>query len=288
MTDSDRHLPNIQDLGPRFLEFIEGLQRPVVFFDIESTGTDTQRDRIIELCLLRVSPLPVAVEPPKTWRVNPTVRIPAESTQVHGIVDADVAVEPTFAEIADDVISMLEGCDLAGFNICRFDIRILQQELVRADKRFDLSQANVVDAQVIFHKNEPRNLSAALQFYCDDELLNAHGAAADTIATLRVFAGQLARYEHLGTEVGALNELVSSMDAAFVDKSRRFVWRDNEPSFNFGKLRGKSLRAVASDPSEREYLRWIVQGSFEDDVKQLIRDALDGTIRTNKTPSKTA
>lgn len=282
MTDSDRQLPNIQDLGPRFLEFIEGLQRPVVFFDIESTGTDTQRDRIIELCLLRVCPLPVAVEAPKTWRVNPTVRIPAESTQVHGIVDEDVANEPTFPQIADEVISMLEGCDLAGFNVCRFDIRMLQQELVRADKRFDLSKANVVDAQVIFHKNEPRNLAAALQFYCDDELVDAHGATADTVATLRVFAGQLARYEHLASDVGSLNEMVSSMDAAYVDKSRRFVWRDNEPSFNFGKLRGKSLRAVASDPSERDYLRWIVKGSFEDDVKQLIRDALDGTIRTNK------
>ncbi|MGB1698333.1 MAG: exonuclease domain-containing protein [Nannocystaceae bacterium] len=285
MTDSDRPLPNIQDLGPRFLEFLEGLQRPVVFFDIESTGTDTQRDRIIELCLLRVSPLPVAVEPPKTWRVNPTVRIPAESTRVHGIVDADVASAPTFAEIADEVISMIEGCDLAGFNISRFDIRMLQQELVRADKRFDLSRAQIVDAQVIFHKNEPRNLSAALKFYCDDELVDAHGAAADTIATLRVFAGQLARYEHLASDVGGLHELVSAMDAAYVDKSRRFVWRDNEPSFNFGKLRGKSLRAVASDPSERDYLRWIVQGSFEEDVKQLIRDALDGTIRTNKPAS---
>ncbi len=285
MSETEQQLPSIEDMGPRFFEFIEGLRRPVVFFDIESTGTDTQRDRIIEICLLRVCPLPVAVEPPKTWRVNPTVRIPAESTNVHGIVDADVAQEPTFADIADDVIGMLEGCDLAGFNICRFDIRILQQELVRANKHFDLSKANVVDAQVIFHKNEPRNLAAALQFYCDDELVDAHGAAADTIATLRVFAGQLARYEHLTADVGGLNEMVSAMDAAYVDKSRRFVWRDNEPSFNFGKLRGKSLRAVASDPSERDYLRWIVKGSFEDDVKQLIRDALDGTIRTNKPAS---
>jgi DNA polymerase-3 subunit epsilon len=285
MSDTEQQLPSIEDMGPRFFEFIEGLQRPVVFFDIESTGTDTQRDRIIELCLLRVCPLPVAVEAPKTWRVNPTVRIPAESTKVHGIIDADVAEEPTFSDIADDVIAMLEGCDLAGFNVCRFDIRMLQQELVRANKRFDLSKANVVDAQVIFHKNEPRNLSAALQFYCEDELVDAHGAAADTIATLRVFAGQLARYEHLTADVGGLNEMVTAMDAAYVDKSRRFVWRDNEPSFNFGKLRGKSLRAVASDPSERDYLRWIVQGSFEEDVKQLIRDALDGTIRTNKPTS---
>ena len=285
MSDTEQQLPSIEDMGPRFFEFIEGLQRPVVFFDIESTGTDTQRDRIIELCLLRVCPLPVAVEAPQTWRVNPTVRIPAESTTVHGIIDADVAEEPTFSDIADDVIAMLEGCDLAGFNVCRFDIRMLQQELVRANKRFDLSKANVVDAQVIFHKNEPRNLSAALQFYCEDELVDAHGAAADTIATLRVFAGQLARYEHLTADVGGLNEMVTAMDAAYVDKSRRFVWRDNEPSFNFGKLRGKSLRAVASDPSERDYLRWIVQGSFEEDVKQLIRDALDGTIRTNKPTS---
>ena len=107
MSETEQQLPSIEDMGPRFFEFIEGLQRPVVFFDIESTGTDTQRDRIIELCLLRVCPLPVAVEAPKTWRVNPTVRIPAESSKVHGIVDADVAEEPTFAEIADDVIAMI-------------------------------------------------------------------------------------------------------------------------------------------------------------------------------------
>ena len=180
MTDSTAHLPNIQDLGPRFLEFLESLQRPVVFFDIESTGTDTQRDRIIELCLLRVCPLPTAVEAPRVWRVNPTVKIPAESSRIHGIVDDDIREAPTFADVADEVIELIEGCDLAGFNISRFDIRMLQQELVRAGKSFDLSAAKIVDAQVIFHKREPRNLSAALKFYCDDEHVDAHGAVSDT------------------------------------------------------------------------------------------------------------
>lgn len=282
MTDSTAHLPNIQDLGPRFLEFLESLQRPVVFFDIESTGTDTQRDRIIELCLLRVCPLPTAVESPRVWRVNPTVKIPAESSRIHGIVDDDIREAPTFADVADEVIELIEGCDLAGFNISRFDIRMLQQELVRAGKSFDLSAAKIVDAQVIFHKREPRNLSAALKFYCNDEHVDAHGAVSDTVATLRVFAGQLGHYGDLSSQVDDLHGLVAAVDAAYVDRSRRFIWRDNEPAFNFGKLRGKSLRSVAADPTQRDYLRWIMQGSFEDDVKNIVRDALAGTIRTNK------
>lgn len=280
MADANAALPNMQDLGPRFLEFIEGLSRPVIFFDIESTGTDTQRDRIIELCLLRVSPLPVGVEEPRVWRINPTIRIPAEASAIHGIHDDDVAEAPTFAAAAPEIIDALRDCDLAGFNVSRFDIRMLQQELVRAGQNFDLSAARVVDAQVIFHKNEPRNLSAALTFYCDDQHVGAHGAAADTIATLRVFAGQLQRYEGLATDVDGLNELVASLDAAYVDRGRRFIWRDNEPAFNFGKLRGQGLRAVASDPTQRDYLRWIVQGSFEEDVKEIIREALSGSIRT--------
>lgn len=281
MSDAS-NIPAIADLGPRFFEFVESLERPVVFFDIEATGTDPLRDRLVELSVVRVSPLPVAIEAPRTWRVNPTVRIPSEASEVHGISNDDLRDAPTFPEIADEIIEIFKDADLAGFAITRYDIRLLQQELQRASKDLDLGKARTIDAQVIFHQREPRNLAAALQYYCDEVLEGAHGAEADTLATLKVFAGQLRRYDDLSTKVDALHEIAASLNAGFVDRGRRFVWRDHEPTFNFGKLRGKSLREVASAPNERDYLRWIMGGPFEDDVKELIREALEGKIRSNK------
>jgi DNA polymerase-3 subunit epsilon len=135
---------------------------------------------------------------------------------------------------------------------------------------------------VIYHRREPRNLAAALRFYRDKELEGAHGALADTVASLEVFAGQLARYEDLSPEVDALHELSASHNDAFCDLGRRFIWRDNEPHFNFGRMRGKSLRWVAADPEERKYLRWFLDGTFEEDAKGLVREALTGRIRLRR------
>ena len=272
-------VPAIADLGPRFFYFLEKLERPIVFFDLETTGTDPLRDRILEICLLRISPLPTAIEAPKTWRVNPDMRIPTESSDVHGISNEDVEKAPKFADIADEVVEFISGADLGGFAITRMDVRMLQGELQRAGKEVDLSKCRLVDAQVVFHRREPRDLGAALRFYRDKELENAHGAEADTVAALEVFAGQLERYQDLDLELGALHELSTSINAGFVDGGRRFVWKDNEPAFNFGKLKGKGLRWAASEPTEREYLRWIVQGPFEEDTKEIVREALAGRIR---------
>lgn len=273
-------VPSIADLGPRFFAFVESLQRPVVFFDLETTGTDHQRDRVIEMSMVRVCPMPVAIEAPRTWRFNPGVRIPRESTAIHGISDEDVAQEPRFADIADELIELMRDCDLGGFAISRMDVKLLNREFERAKKPFSLNGARMVDAQVIFHKREPRDLSAAMQFYRGRELEGAHGAEADTLASLEVFAGQLERYEDLPIEVQALDEVTQSQHDSYVDRERRFMWRDGEPAFNFGKLRGKSLRSAAADPSERAYLRWILQGTFEEDTKALVREALEGKIRT--------
>jgi DNA polymerase-3 subunit epsilon len=272
--------PAIADLGPRFFAFVESLERPVIFFDLETTGTDWQRDRIIEISILRVCPMPVAIEAPRTWRVNPGVRVPKESTAIHGITDEDLADEKSFAALADEFISIFKDCDLGGFAISRLDVKLLNREFERAKKDFNLNAARQVDSQVIFHRREPRDLGAAMRFYRDAELEGAHGAEADTVASLEVFAGQLARYEDLPIEVAALDRVTQSQHDAYVDRERRFMWRDGEPAFNFGKLRGKSLRAAAGDPSERAYLRWILQGSFEEDAKQLVREALEGKIRT--------
>jgi DNA polymerase-3 subunit epsilon len=275
-------VPQIKELGPRFFEFLQRLRRPVVFLDLEATGVDHQRDRIIEISLLRIQADPVAIETPRTWRVNPQQRIPAEAIEVHGIRNEDLVDCPTFAQIARDVAEVLHGADLAGFSITRLDLKLLKAEFARAKIELDLSASRLIDSQVIFHTREPRNLAAAVQFYCNEDHTAAHGAEADTIASLRVFAGQLARYEDLGLEVEALDELSNSINANFVDNARRFVWKDGEPAFNFGKLKGKPLRWAAGDPEHRAYLRRLLQGALEDEATELVAEALAGKIRTKR------
>jgi DNA polymerase-3 subunit epsilon len=273
-------VPQIKELGPRFFEFVSQLERPVVFLDIEATGTDAQRDRIIEISLLRVSADPVAIEGPRTWRIDPKQRIPLEATEIHGISNADLAGCPSFAEAAEELVAVMEGADLAGFAISRLDLRLLKAEFARTKVDYDVTSAKLIDSQVIFHTREPRNLAAAMQFYCDEELEGAHGAEADTIASLKVFAGQLGRYEDLSTAVQELDQLSTSLNSAFVDANRRFVWKDGEPAFNFGKLKGKPLRWAAGDPEHRGYLRRLLQGALEDEAQTLVSEALQGKIRT--------
>ena len=283
LTDAGLELAS---LGERFSAFAASLERPLVFFDVEATGTDPMNDRIVELSVLRVGS--GGVEPIRTWRIKPGIRIPLEATEIHGISNEDVEHAPSFEAIAEEVIDALGDADLAGFAIGRFDVRIVQAELVRAGKTFDVGSKRVVDAQVIYHRREPRNLSAALQFYRSKELEGAHGAAADTIASLEVFAGQLERYGDLSLDLDALHELSASHNDAYCDQGRRFAWRDNEPVFNFGRLRGRSLRWVASDPTERRYLRVFLEGRFEDDAKAIVREALQGHIPQRKRPERFA
>lgn len=278
-------LPSIVDLGPRFATFVERLERPVVFFDIEATGTDPVSDRIVELSLVRVGPPPMWVEPPRTWRVNPGTRIPLEASEVHGIYNEDLASAPPFAAIAPEIAALFEGADLAGFSIGRFDVRILAAELLRAGIDFDPARSRVIDTQVIYHIREPRNLSAALEYYRGRKLVDAHGAEADTIAALEVFAGQLERYADLPASVDGLHAASAAHNDAYCDSNRRFAWRDNEPVFNFGRMRGKPLRWVASDPDERKYLRWFLDGTFDDDAKAIVREALVGRIRRRQASS---
>lgn len=272
-------VPQIKELGPRFLDFVQGLRRPIVFLDIESTGVDPQRDRIIEISLLRVTGDPVAIEAPRTWRINPNQRIPSESTDIHGITNEDLADCPTFNDVAETLAGFLRGADIGGFAVSRLDLRLLKAEFARTPVKVDLSSCRLVDSQVVFHTREPRNLAAALSFYCDKTLEGAHGAEADTIASLEVFAGQLSRYDDLELTVESFDELVNSTNAAFVDSSRRFVWKDGEPAFNFGKLKGKPLRWAAGDPEHRGYLRRLLNGPMEPEASTLITDALQGKIR---------
>ena len=280
MSDAPKpSVPQIKELGPRFFEFIEKLERPVVFLDIEATGTDAQRDRIIEISLLRVTTDPVSIEAPRTWRIDPKQRIPQEASEIHGIFNEDLEGCPGFAEAAGEIAELLRGADLAGFAVSRLDLRLLKAEFARSPVKLDLSKPRLIDSQVIFHTREPRNLAAAVQFYCGEELTGAHGAEVDTIASLKVFAGQLARYEDLSTQVDELDELATSVNAPYVDAQRRFMWKDGEPAFNFGKLKGKPLRWAAGDPEHRAYLRRLLQGTLEGEAHEVVVEALQGTIR---------
>ncbi len=283
----DDGTPTVADLGPRFSRFVTGLSRPIVFFDIEATGPDPIADRIVELSIVRVEPPsttePARIEPARTWRIDPQVRIPSEASEIHGITNGDLRGAPQFAAVADEIAAAFAGADLAGFSVTRFDVRILQAEFVRAGRVFDAARTRILDTQVIYHQREPRNLAAALRFYCGKQLEGAHGARADTIASLEVFAGQLERYADLDADLDSLHALSALHNDAYCDVSRRFSWRDNEPVFNFGRLRGKSLRWVAGDPVERPYLRWMVEGNFEEDAKDIVREALRGRIRRRLT-----
>jgi DNA polymerase-3 subunit epsilon len=171
------------------------LNKPICFFDLETTGIDIGKDRIVEISIFKV--FPNGNKESKTWLVNPTIPIPAQTTAVHGITDEKVANEPTFNELATQVHNMIKDCDLGGFNSDRFDIPLLAEELLRAGVDFDMKNSVSVDVQTIFHKKEERTLSAALKFYCGQSLENAHSAEADTLATYEILKAQLERYPDL-------------------------------------------------------------------------------------------
>ena len=183
------------------------LTKPLCFFDLETTGTDISKDRIVEIAVLKLHP--DGTQENKEWRVNPEQPIPSQASAVHGITDEMVANEPTFKELSGEIYSFMKGCDLAGYNSDRFDIPLLVEELLRAEVDFDFKNNKTVDVQTIFHKMEQRTLTAALRFYCNEELTDAHSAHADTKATHDVLIAQLDRYEELEPNVAFLNEFSS-------------------------------------------------------------------------------
>jgi len=233
------------------------LNRPICFFDLETTGIDVARDRIVEISILKV--FPNGNKESKTWLVNPTIPIPPQSTEIHGISNEKVANEPTFKELASQVYQMIKDSDLAGFNSDRFDIPLLAEELLRAEVDFDMKNRVSVDIQTIFHKKEERTLSAAYKFYCNASLENAHSAEADTNATYEILKAQLDRYEDLENDMKILAEYTTrkkSVDFA------GFIAYNNEGKeiFTFGKHKG----ALVDDVLEREpgYFGWIQNADF--------------------------
>lgn len=238
------------------------LKKPIIFFDLETTGLNLTHDRIVEISLIKV--LPSGEEIRKTRRFNPEMPIPPESTAVHHITDEDVKNEPTFRQLAKSLAQIFIGSDIAGFNSNRFDIPMLDQEFQRADVDIDLSKARFVDVQTIFHKKEPRNLVAAYKFYCGKDLLAAHSANGDTEATYEVLLAQLDKYEDLPNDIEKLSDY-SSMNRN-VDYMGRLIYDDKKREVvNFGKYKGRVAEEVLrTDPS---YYDWIMKGDFTKNTK---------------------
>jgi DNA polymerase-3 subunit epsilon len=244
------------------------LTRPLAIFDLETTGTSPERDRIVEISVVKA--LPAGGVETKTRRVNPGIPIPKAATAVHKISDADVAGEPHFRQLAKGLLEFLDGCDLCGFNIRRFDLPFLNAEFRRSGLEFSVQGRAVVDAMEIFHAEEPRSLTGAVKFYLEKTHEGAHGAEADAVATARVLDAMAARYPHLPSGVEALDKKMrfpNQMDVAGNFESVR-----GKPRFTFGKHEGKFLADVVRD--DPGYLSWVLNGGFLDDTKAIIRQAM--------------
>lgn len=243
------------------------LRNPLVFFDLETTGINIVKDRIVEICYVKV--WPNGKEESRTYRVNPGMPIPPESTAIHGITDEDVKDCPTFKEIAKTLASQIEGCDLAGYNSNRFDIPLLAEELLRAGVDIDLNRRKFIDVQTIFHKMEQRTLTAAYKFFCDKNLEDAHTAEADTMATYEVLKAQLDRYPELENDVNFLAKFSSYGNN--VDFAGRLVYNEKgEEVINFGRYKGQ----VAADVLEKDpgYYGWILNGDFPLNTKKIFTE----------------
>jgi len=260
------------------------LERPLVVFDLETTGTNVRYDRIVEIAAVKTHP-DGRTERFAT-RLNPERSIPACVTAIHGIRDEDVKDCPTFADIAPQLLRFFDGCDFAGFGIVRFDIPVLSEEFRRAGFEFVTRGANLLDAQIIFHKREPRNLTAALRFYCGEDLVGAHGAEADAVAALKVLEGQVRRYSDLPRTADELGRYCNPGGADALDPANRLKWNDDEVVLAFGEYAGRSLREMATEYPQ--YLQWVLRKQFPKEVKEIVRNALNGKFpRRGQSPPPT-
>jgi DNA polymerase-3 subunit epsilon len=255
------------------------LKNPLVIFDLETTGIKVAEDRIVEYSFVKIHP--DQTREVKTQRINPTIPIPHETSMIHGIYDKDVADAPTFKMIAKNLAKWLEGCDLGGFNVIKFDVPMLVEEFLRAEIDFEIKNRKLIDAQRFFHLMEKRNLSAAYKFYCQKTLDNAHSAEADTLATVAVFEAQIEKYQdmevtdNLGKKIGTFKNDMSSLHqltfSKMADLAGRLVYNNqNEVVFNFGKHRGKPVTEIFK--KEPSYYDWMMKGDFTRDTKRRLTE----------------
>jgi DNA polymerase-3 subunit epsilon len=233
------------------------LKKPIVFFDLETTGINIANDRIVEIAILKVHPN--GNKESRTWLVNPEIEIPKEVSDIHGITNEKVVTEPTFKELANEVSDLTKNCDLAGFNSNRFDIPLLAEEMLRAGVDFDMRNRVAVDVQVIFHKKEQRTLGAGYKFYCGKDLEKAHSAQADTDATYEILLAQLDKYDDLENDIKSLSEYSTHQKRA--DFAGFLVFDDEEDEiFTFGKYKGKKVTEVLE--KDQGYYGWIQKSDF--------------------------
>ncbi len=241
------------------------LHKPLAFFDLETTGVTVGADRIVEISILKL--LPDGTKQIFTRRMNPEIPIPEGASKVHGIYNADVEHEPTIRQLAPEIIAFIGNADLAGYNSNKFDVPMLVDEFLRVGVQFDMKGRKLVDVQNIFHKMEQRTLAAAYKFYCNQEIVNAHSAEADILATYEVLMAQLEKYESLANDVDGLHQFSSLTQN--VDLAGRIVYNEKkEEVFNFGKHKGKTVKEIFE--KEPSYYDWMLKGDFPLETKQVL------------------
>jgi DNA polymerase III subunit epsilon len=248
------------------------LKRPIAFLDLETTGINLASDRIVELAIVKIMPDGSQVR--KRRLINPQMKIPAAVTAIHGITDEMVKDAPTFKEVANETKQFLENADFAGYNSNRFDWPLLVEEFLRSGLEFDIADRKMLDVQKIFHVMEPRTLTAAYKFYCNQSLEDAHSAEADAVATWEVFEAQLKKYPQLGNSVDSVIQFLG--DDQIVDFARRFVLEKGVEVFNFGKHKGRPVADVLK--SEPQYYDWMMKGDFPMHTKQKLSEIFNRAL----------
>ncbi len=244
------------------------LKRPLAIFDLETTGLNITKDRIVEVAIIKVHPN--GEEEYFNKRINPEMPIPEETSLIHGIYNKDIENEPKFSEIADELVSFIGDADLAGYNSNKFDIPVLSEELLRVGNHFDVSNRKFVDVQNIFHKMEQRTLAAAYKFYCNKEIENAHNAFADTTATWEVLKAQISKYDTLEKNIDSLSDFSKAGNYNLLDFAGRLaINENNEAVYNFGKNKGKTIKEIAI--SEPGYYGWMLNADFPLYTKQCLK-----------------
>ena len=253
------------------------INKPLVFFDIESTGLDITKDKIIEITILKLS-----ISGRKntfTFRINPEIPIPSENSKIHGIYDKDVKNSPSFKKVGNQIKKLLYKCDLVGFNILKFDLPILIEEFKNNKISFSINNINIIDVQKLYHLMEKRNLSSAYKFYCNKTLKNSHSSFYDTIATYEIFLNQLKKYDNQevfdlkGNKIGKISknlyEINNTLNNNMIDLEGRFIMDNEVPVFNFGKYKGKKIKEILK--KNPGYFNWIIKGKFSNDTKENLK-----------------
>lgn len=249
------------------------LKKPLAFIDLETTGVNLGTDRIVEIAIVKI--LPDGTKSVKRKLINPEMPIPQSSAEIHGITDEMVKDAPTFKQVGQELKQMLDGCDFSGYNSNRFDIPLLMEEFLRAKVDFDMKGRKLLDVQNIFHKMEPRTLSAAYKFYCNKGLEGAHSAEIDATATYEILEAQIEKYPELGSTIDSILKQIG--EDQIVDFARRFVFDDKGTEvFNFGKFKGRPVADVLK--AEPQYYDWMMKGDFPQHTKQKLTEIYTRTM----------